>query len=91
MHSYIYSHSQILTDVIPGDEVQAISILKSQCANMTFANQIINNRMFQQVGHKGEDTEINYSKIFHNDKALATLVGNSYTEDQHMHTFLDNF
>ena len=35
--------------------------------------------------------EINYIKRFHNANALSVLVGNSYSEDQLMHTFLDNF
>ena len=47
--------------------------------------------MFQQVVHKGGESEINYIKIFQNDQALKASVGNSYTEYQLMHTFLDNF
>ena len=46
--------------------------------------------MFQQVVHKGGNSSINYIKRFKNAKALAISVGNSYTEDQPMHTFLDN-
>ena len=34
---------------------------------------------------------MNYIKIFHNAHALSISVGNSYSEDQLMHTFLDNF
>ena len=33
---------------------------------------------------------INSIKIFQNGKALAISVGNSYSEDQLMHNFLDN-
>ena len=58
---------------------------------MNFADQIIFNRMFQQVVHKGGESEINYIKRFHNTKALLTLMRNSYTEYQLMHTFLNNF
>ena len=47
--------------------------------------------MFQQVVHKGRDSAINYIKIFQNLKALEILVGNSYTKDQLMQTFLYNF
>ena len=34
---------------------------------------------------------MNYIKIFHNSHALSISVGNSYSEGQLMHTFLDNF
>ena len=46
--------------------------------------------MFQQVLHKGGDSEINYIKIFQNDKDLDISVRNSYTEYQLIHTLLDN-
>ena len=46
---------------------------------------------FQQVSHKGGGSAINYIKIFQNVHALSISVGNSYSEDQLMHTFLDNF
>ena len=32
-----------------------------------------------------------YIKRFQNAQALSVSVGNSYSEDQIMHTFLDNF
>ena len=32
-----------------------------------------------------------YIKIFQNSKDLSVSVGNSYSEDQFMHIFLDNF
>ena len=90
MHAYIYSHSQRLIDEFPGYEVPDISILKSQCANMNFFDQIIYNIMFQNVVHKRGESEIKYIKIFKNYKALAISVGNSYTEDQMIQNFLDN-
>ena len=34
---------------------------------------------------------MNYTKRFQNAHALSISVGNSYPEDQLMHTFLDNF
>ena len=34
---------------------------------------------------------MNYIKIFQNPYALSISVRNSYSEDQMMHTFLDNF
>ena len=64
-HSYIYSHSQIIIDEYLGDVVQDISRLKSQCANMNFADQIRENRLFQRVMHKEGGSAIKYIKIFH--------------------------
>ena len=32
-----------------------------------------------------------YYKRFQNAEALSVSVGNSYSEDQMMHTFMDNF
>ena len=58
---------------------------------MNFADQISYNRMFQQVIQKVGDSEINYIKIFQNDKALEISLGNINSEDQMMHTFLENF
>ena len=34
---------------------------------------------------------MNYIKIYQNAKAVSVSVVNSYSEDQIMHTFLDNF
>ena len=34
---------------------------------------------------------MNYIKIFQNAQALSVSVDNTYSEDQMMHTFLDNF
>ena len=58
---------------------------------MTFADKSIYDRTFQQVTHKGGESEINYIKRFQNAHALSVSVGNRYSEDQLMHTFLDNF
>ena len=41
--------------------------------------------------HKGGESAINYIKRFQNAHALSVSVGNSYSEYQLMHTFLDNF
>ena len=35
--------------------------------------------------------KVDYIKMFQNAHALSVSVGNSYSEDQLMHTFLDNF
>ena len=58
---------------------------------MNFADKSRYGRIFQQVTHKGGEYAINYIKIFQNAQALSVSVGNSYSEDQLMHTFLDNF
>ena len=43
------------------------------------------------VRHKGGESELNYIKILQNAQDLSVSVGNSYSEDQLMHIFLDNF
>ena len=58
---------------------------------MTFSDKSRYDRTFQQVTHKGGEYAINYIKMFKNAHALSVSVGNSYSEDQLMHTFLDNF
>ena len=58
---------------------------------MTFADKCRYDRTFQQVTHKGEEYAIKYIKRFQNANALSVSVGNSYSKDQLMHTFLDNF
>ena len=58
---------------------------------MTFADKSRYDRNYKQVTHKGGEFAINYIKIFHNEHSLSASVGNSYSEDQLMHTFLDNF
>ena len=90
-HAYMDEHSQILIDVCLGYGVQVISILKSQCENMTFSGESRYTRVFQKVVHKGGGSEINYIKIFHNAKTLEISVGNSYTEDKMMHNLLEDF
>ena len=58
---------------------------------MTFADKSRYDRTFQRVIHKGGEFAINYIKIFQNACALSVSVGNRYSEDQLMHTFLANF
>ena len=58
---------------------------------MIFSEQIKYHRLFQQVIHKGGESEINYINIFQNAKALEILGGNSYSQDQVMYTFLEIF
>ena len=58
---------------------------------MTFADKSRYDRTFQQVTHKGGKSAINYIKRFQNEQAFSVSVENSYSEDQLMHTFRDNF
>ena len=58
---------------------------------MTFAEESRYDRIFQQVTHKGGESEKKTIKIFQNAQALSVSVGNSYSGDQLMHIFLDNF
>ena len=58
---------------------------------MTFADKSRYDRTFQQVTHKGGWSAINYINRFQNAHALSVSVGNSYSEDQLMHTFVYKF
>ena len=58
---------------------------------MTFSETNRHDRTFQQVTHRGGKSAINYIKLFHNAHDFSNFVVNYYSEDQLMHTFLDNF
>ena len=58
---------------------------------MTFSGKSRYSRMFHQVTHKGGEYAMNYIEIFQDEQALSIYVGNYYSEDQTMHTFLDKF
>ena len=45
--------------------------------------------MFQQVVHKGVESEIDYINRYQNTKAFSISVVNSYSEDQLMHKCLE--
>ena len=91
MHANIDVHSIRLIYELPKYGIKCIEKLQSHCANMNFADKIRYDRTFQQVTHKGRESAINYIKILQNAHALSVSVGNTYSEDQLMHTFLDNF
>ena len=91
MHANNDVHSRRLIAEFPKDGIKCLEKLQSHCSNMTFADKSRYDRTFQQVTHKGGESSINYIKRFQNAQALSVLVGNSYSEDQIMHTFLDNF
>ena len=58
---------------------------------MTFSDKSRYDTTFKQVTHKVGESVINYIKRFQNAHTLSFSVGNSYSENQLMHTFLDNF
>ena len=58
---------------------------------MTFAEKVDMTVFFSKSHIRGGESAIIYIKIFQNAKDLSVSVGNSYSEDQMMHTFLDNF
>ena len=91
MHENIDVHSRRLIAGFPKDGVKCIEKLQSHCANMTFADKSRYDRTFQQVTHKGGESAINYIKRSQNAQALSISAGKIYSEDQVMHTFLDNF
>ena len=91
LHANSCVHSRRLIAEFPEDGIKCMEKLQSHCANMTFADKSMYDRIFQQVTHKGGESAINYIKRFQNAQALSVSVGNSYYEDQIMHTFLDDF
>ena len=91
LHANIDVHSRILISEFPTDGIKCIEKLQSHCANTTFSDKIRYYRPSHQVTHKGEESAINCIKSFQNAHAISISVGNSNSEDQLMHTFLDNF
>ena len=84
-------HSRRFISELPMDGIKCIEKLPSHCANMTFSDKSRYDRTFQQVTNKGGEYAMDYIKIFQNAHTLSISVVNSYSEDQLMHTFLDNF
>ena len=91
LHANIDLHSRRLISEFPKDGIKCMGKLQSHCANMTFADKSRYDRTFQQVTHKGGESAINYIKRFQNAHALSVSLVNRYSDDQLMHTFLDNF
>ena len=58
---------------------------------MTFSDKIRYDRILQQDTHKGGESDMNSIKRFQNSEASSVSVGNYHSEDQMMHTFMDNF
>ena len=91
LHANSCVHNRRLIAEFPDDGIRCIQKLQSHCTNMTFADKSRYDRTFQQVTHKGGESAINYIKRFQNAQALSVSVGNGYSKEQIMHTFLDNF
>ena len=91
LHANIDVHSRRLIAEFQKDGIKFTEKFQSHCENMIFADKSIYDRNFQQVTHKGGECTINHIKRFQNAHALSVFVRNSYSEDQLMHTFLDNF
>ena len=90
-HANIDVHSRRLIAEFPWDGIKYIEKIKSHCANITFSYKNRYGRIFQQVTHKGGGSAMNYIKIFQNAQDFYIPLGNTYSEDQLMHIFLDNF
>ena len=91
LHANSCVYSRRLIAEFPEDGIKCMEKLQSHCANMTFADKSRYDRTFQEVTHKGGWSAINYIKIFQNAQALSVSLGYCSSEDQIMHTFLDNF
>ena len=70
LHANIDVRSRRLTTEFPGNGMKFIEKLQSHFANMNFSDKSIYDRIFQQVVHKGGESEINYIKIFQNAQVL---------------------
>ena len=79
MHANIDVHNRRLMAEFPGYGVKFIEKIQPHCANMTFSEKIRYDRIFQQVTHKGEESEMNYINIFQNAQDLSVSVGNTYS------------
>ena len=91
LHTNIDVHIRRLIAEFPKYGIKCIEKLQSYCANMTFSDKSRYDSTFQKVTHKRGESTINYIKRFQNAHALSVSLGNIYSEDQLMHTFLDNF
>ena len=74
LHANIDAHRRRLIAEFPKYGIKCIEKLQSHCANMNFADKSRYARTFQQVTHKGGESEINYIKRFQNAKALSVSV-----------------
>ena len=64
LHGNIDVHSGRSISELPGYGVKFISKLQSHCINMTFYDKSRHDRLFHKVTHKGEESAMNFIKIF---------------------------
>ena len=64
-------HSRRLISDFPGNGIKLIEKIQSHCNKITFSGKSRYDRIFQQVTHKGEDSAMNYIKIFQDTQALS--------------------
>ena len=74
LHRNIDVHSRRLIAEFPKYGIKCIEKLQSHCANMTFAYKSRYDRTFQQVTHKGGESEIIYIKRFQNAHAFISFI-----------------
>ena len=75
---------------VPNDWNKVHQKLQSHCANMTFSEKVDMTGIFNSSHIKGGDLQWNIYKNL-NAHDLTISVGNYYSEDQLIHTFLDHF
>ena len=66
LHSNSDVHSRRLIAEFPEDGIKCREKLQSHCANMIFADKSRYDITFQNVTHKGGESDINYIKRFQN-------------------------
>ena len=86
LHSNIDVHSRRLIAKFLVDVIKCIEKLQSHCAKKNRYD-----RIFQQITHEEGKYAMKYIKRFQNTQDLSVWVGNNYSEDQLIHTFLYNF
>ena len=91
LHKNIDVHSRRFIYELPMHGIRCIEKLQTHYADMIFSDKSRYDRTFQQVTHKGGESAMNYIKRYQNAHALSISVGNSYSEDQLMHAFMDKF
>ena len=79
LHANIDVHIRRLIAEFPGYGIKCLEILQSCCTNITFAGKSRYARTFQQVTHKGGESEMNYIYRFQNSQALSVSVRNTYS------------
>ena len=91
LHDYADSDVKDLLEEHLGLGVIALARVQRHCAMVTFVDKKRYNKLFQAVTHKHRESALNYIKRFHKAKTMAASVGNKYSEEDLMQTFVDNF